>query len=64
MGGRVGRVSVCAAQPQLTQLRGMLVNDDGPAIEALFARAQTARLNWIAAIEAAEQSKPFEQGGD
>ena len=49
---------------QLTQLRGMLVNGDGPAIEALFARAQTARLNWIAAIEAAEQSKPFEQGGD
>jgi prephenate dehydrogenase len=49
---------------QLAQLRTMLVNEDGPAIEAVFGRAQKARLDWSAAIEAAEQRPSFEQGGD
>ena len=49
---------------QLTQLRALLINEDGPAIEAVFGRAQKARLDWIAAIEAAEQRPSFEQGGD
>ncbi len=49
---------------QLAQLRTLLVNEDGPAIEAVFSRAQKARLDWIAAIEAAEQRPSFEQGGD
>lgn len=49
---------------QLAQLRTLLVNEDGPAVEAVFSRAQKARLDWIAAIEAAEQRPSFEQGGD
>jgi len=49
---------------QLAQLRTLLINEDGPAIEAVFGRAQKARLDWIAAIEAAEQRQSFEQGGD
>ena len=49
---------------QLAQLRTLLVNEDGPAIEAVFSRAQKARLDWIAAIEAVEQRPSFEQGGD
>ena len=49
---------------QLAQLRALLINEDGPAIEAVFGRAQKARLDWIAAIEAAEQRQSFEQGGD
>lgn len=49
---------------QLAQLRILLVNEDGPAVEAVFGRAQKARLDWIAAIEAAEQRPSFEQGGD
>ncbi len=49
---------------QLGALRSLLVKEDGPAIEAVFGRAQQARHEWIAAIETAEQHKPFEQGGD
>ena len=49
---------------QLAQLRALLINEDGPAIEAVFGRAQKARLDWIAAIEATEQRPSFEQGGD
>ena len=49
---------------QVTQLRELLNKQDGAALEALFARAQHARQAWIAAIEAAEQQRPYEQGGD
>jgi prephenate dehydrogenase len=47
---------------QLTQLRSLLVAGDGPAIEAVYANAQHARLNWARTIEAAE--KQHKQGGD
>lgn len=47
---------------QLTQLRTMLANRDGAAIEAVYANAQQARHNWISTIEAAE--KQSRQGGD
>ncbi|HEV7617290.1 MAG TPA: prephenate dehydrogenase/arogenate dehydrogenase family protein [Burkholderiaceae bacterium] len=47
---------------QLTQLRSLLVAGDGPAIEAVYANAQHARLNWARTIEAAE--KQHRQGGD
>ncbi len=49
---------------QVTELRDLLDMNDGPALEALFGRAQSARQAWIAAIEAAEQQRPYEQGGD
>lgn len=49
---------------QVTQLRDLLQISDGAALEALFSRAQHARQAWIAAIEAAEQQRPYEQGGD
>lgn len=49
---------------QVTQMRELLNNQDGAALEALFGRAQRARQSWIAAIEAAEQQRPYEQGGD
>jgi prephenate dehydrogenase len=49
---------------QVTQLRELLSKQDGAALEALFGRAQRARQDWIAAIEAAEQQRPYEQGGD
>ena len=49
---------------QVTQLRALLNNQDGAALEAMFGRAQRARQAWIAAIEAAEQQRPYEQGGD
>jgi len=47
---------------QLGQLRTMLANRDGAAIEAVYANAQRARHNWISTIEAAE--KQSRQGGD
>jgi prephenate dehydrogenase len=47
---------------QLTQLRSLLVAGDGTAIEAVYANAQHARLNWARTIEAAE--KQHRQGGD
>lgn len=49
---------------QLAQLRTLLVNDDGPGMEALFGRAQAARHAWITAIETAEKHNQHEQGGD
>jgi prephenate dehydrogenase len=47
---------------QLTQLRGLLAAGDGGGIEAVYANAQHARLNWARTIEAAE--KQNKQGGD
>lgn len=49
---------------QLTTLRELLNNKNGPAMEALFSRAQHARQAWNTSIEAAEQQRPYEQGGD
>ena len=49
---------------QVTEMRDLLDKRDGTALEALFGRAQSARQAWIAAIEAAEQQRPYEQGGD
>ena len=53
---------------QLAQLRALLLNDDGAAIEAIYARAQQARENWITAIESGNQGsdkqKSIEQGGE
>jgi len=53
-----------AYMAQLTQVRALLDQSDGPALEKTFATAQAARQAWIAAIEAAEQARSFEQGGD
>lgn len=49
---------------QLSSLRAMLLSADGAALEHVYARAQSARQSWIAAIEAAEQMRADEQGGD
>ena len=53
---------------QLAQLRALLVSDDGAAIEAIYARAQQARENWINTIESGNQGsdkqKSIEQGGE
>jgi prephenate dehydrogenase len=49
---------------QLASLRTMLLSADGAALERVYARAQSARQSWIAAIEAAEQARAHEQGGD
>lgn len=49
---------------QLASLRSMLLSADGAGIEQVYARAQSARQSWIAAIEAAEQARAHEQGGD
>lgn len=49
---------------QLAQLRAMLDASDGVALEQVYSRAQSARQGWIAAIEAAEQKRSYEQGGD
>lgn len=47
---------------KLNQLRVSLMAQDSEGLEAMYRRAQAARVNWIAAIEAAEaQSK---DGGD
>ncbi|HJU70206.1 MAG TPA: prephenate dehydrogenase/arogenate dehydrogenase family protein [Paucimonas sp.] len=51
-----------AYMAQLAQLRGMLAEANGAALEAVYANAQRARRNWICAIEAAEQQN--RQGGD
>lgn len=51
-----------AFMAQLTQLRAMLAEADGAALEAVYANAQHARHNWICTIEAAEQQN--RQGGD
>ena len=49
---------------QLSSLRTMLLSADGAALEHVYACAQSARQSWIAAIEAAEQIRADEQGGD
>lgn len=49
---------------QLSTLRAMLAASDGAGLEQVYARAQSARQAWIAAIEAAEQARAYEQGGD
>lgn len=53
-----------AYSAQLAQLRTMLAESDGASLEQIYARAQVARQAWIAAIEAAEQARSYEQGGD
>ena len=53
-----------AYMAQLSQIRALLDQGDGPALEKIFGSAQAARQAWIAAIEAAEQARSFEQGGD
>ena len=53
-----------AYMAKLSQIRGLLEQGDGPALEKIFGSAQAARQGWIAAIEAAEQARSFEQGGD
>ena len=53
-----------AYMAQLNQIRALLDQSDGPALEKIFGSAQAARQAWIAAIEAAEQARSFEQGGD
>jgi prephenate dehydrogenase len=47
---------------QLAAMRALLAEQNGSGIEAVYANAQRARLNWIRAIEAAE--KQNKQGGD
>ena len=49
---------------QLAQLRALLAASDGAGLEKIYGRAQAARQAWIAAIEAAEQARAEEQGGD
>jgi prephenate dehydrogenase len=51
-----------AYMAQLAELRGLLAERNGKAIEAVYANAQRARQNWIRTIEAAEQQN--KQGGD
>lgn len=47
---------------KLKQLRVSLEANDSAALEAIYSRAQTARVNWINAIEAAEAQN--KDGGD
>lgn len=42
---------------ELGKLRDMLVLADGKGLEAVYVRAQQARMNWIHTIEAAEKQK-------
>jgi prephenate dehydrogenase len=49
---------------QLSQLRTMLAASEGGSLENMYSRAQSARQAWISAIEAAEQKRSYEQGGD
>lgn len=51
-----------AYMDQLTELRGLLAQRNGAAIEAVYTNAQRARQSWIRTIEAAEQQN--KQGGD
>ncbi len=57
-------VELDAYGAQLAQLRKLLAAGDGAGLENMYARAQAARQAWIAAIEAAEQARAEEQGGD
>lgn len=47
---------------KLQQLRASLAANDSEALESIYSRAQTARINWITAIEAAEAQN--KDGGD
>lgn len=47
---------------QLTSMRSALAQGDGAALEAVYANAQRARLNWQQRIESAE--KQSKEGGD
>ena len=47
---------------KLQQLRASLKASDSVALEAIYSRAQTARMNWISAIETAESQN--KDGGD
>lgn len=47
---------------KLKQLRASLEANDSAALEAIYSRAQTARVNWINAIEASEAQN--KDGGD
>jgi len=47
---------------KLQQLRASLETSDSAALESIYSRAQTARMNWITAIEAAEAQN--KDGGD
>ena len=49
---------------QVAHLRELLTQEDSVGIEAIFTCARDARQSWITAIEAAEQQRPYEQGGD
>ncbi len=49
---------------QVSHLRELLSQENGAGLEAIFTRARDARQSWITAIEAAEQPRPHEQGGD
>jgi len=53
-----------AYMARLNQIRTLLEQGDGSALEKIFGGAQAARQAWIATIEAAEQARSFEQGGD
>lgn len=53
-----------AYSAQLAQLRALLAASDGVGLENIYRRAQSARQAWIAAIEAAEQVRADDQGGD
>lgn len=53
-----------AYMAKLGQIRALLDQSNGAALEKIFGGAQAARQAWIAAIEAAEQARSFEQGGD
>ena len=57
-------VELDAYTEQLGSLRTMLLNADGAALEQIYTRAQSARQAWISSIEAAEQVRAHEQGGD
>lgn len=51
-----------AYMSQLERIRNYLKNSDATSLEAIYYRAQQARLNWITTIEAAEAQK--KDGGD
>lgn len=53
-----------AYMAKLSQIRALLDQGDGSSLEKIFGGAQAARQAWITAIEAAEQARSFEQGGD
>ncbi|KAF1042994.1 MAG: Cyclohexadienyl dehydrogenase [Herbaspirillum frisingense] len=50
-------VEVDAYLAQLTAMRGMIADSNGAALEKIYASAQHARLQWAAAIEAAERKE-------